>query len=97
MKPELKADVNLASTRGQAVPTPETDAIAISATVSYGSSERLLAHARKLERERDRLLAVNKTLVEALEKIAADTERQQLPITTMIHLDAKAALKAGKV
>lgn len=72
-------------------------------TIALADNKRLKAerdtwHKRTviLSDERDRLLAVNKTLAEALEKIAADTERQQLPITTMIHLDAKAALKAGK-
>ena len=44
--------------------------------------------------ERDRLLAVNKTLVEALEKIA-DSETSNCQVGNMKGI-ARAALKAGK-
>ena len=94
---------HLASTRGQAVPTPETDA-AIWRDV--GGEYVRVEVSRRLEVERDRLLAVNKTLVEALEKLlvyhsyAINGSRggAQGAADVEYHFNkARAALKAGKV
>ena len=96
-------NVDSASTRGQAVPTPETDA-AIWRDV--GGEYVRVEVSRRLEVERDRLLAVNKTLVEALEKLlvyhsyAINGSRggAQGAADVEYHFNkARAALKAGKV
>lgn len=73
--------------------TPITDALArsqhptseLSTEREYG--EQMFQHARKMERDRARLM-------EALRRIADETERKQLPITTMIHLSATDALES---
>ena len=100
MKPELKADVNLTVGNGHSVQghTPETDELE-----EYGADAKAYRnHARKLETQRDRLLAVNKTLVEALEAIVtfantAEAYRNGISQSSPMINQARAALKAGKV
>ena len=114
-------NVNSASTRGQAVPTPETLPVGLMlARLSdienfterkdfHHSFDRIsicqIAETMKhIDAERDRLLAVNKTLVEALDQIAATlaAHGQERRRTTLYECEvmantARAALKAGKV
>ena len=84
--------------------TPETDAVEDSShqcpdlnescSQDYG---RMYDLARKLETQRDRLLAVNKTLVEALERILDITRHEPLGnLNNALAEIARAALKAGK-
>ena len=113
----MKPNVDSASTRGQAVPTPETLPVGLMlARLSdienfterkdfHHSFDRIsicqIAETMKhIDAERDRLLAVNKTLAEALEAMLAAYDATAKPsVIAKMNADkqARAALKAGKV
>ena len=116
----MKPNVDSASTRRQAVPTPgftvrtisgasggvadvaEVNVNVVAPGYTVDGVARLIAQAPDLLAERDRLLAVNKTLVEALESMV-DTHGMHGPCRNhgcseckQAYAQAQAALKAGK-
>ena len=99
MKPELKADVDLASTRGQAVQghTPEFVSKSEMRRIATQAPAAMAEICSSLRDERDRLLAVNKTLVEALERMTTFCESINVARWHGDSIEqARAALKAGK-